>query len=168
MTTEKTPIEIANIVFSSPPAESKVYQLYCDDDDANVLDIFEIFMTIMMEGILIRCGGTITRDIFYAFDENTLNSLQPWLQSMGYKIHVDAIPYSNVKDYEQFYCQIALKEDPKWKLFFEMNEKRIDKNYHFIFGDKSPYSRNEELTLQNLFAIITKRDSVFKVSFSFV
>lgn len=169
--TEKLPVDIANIIFSQEPQQSKTYQLFCsennnDGNGSSVIDIFEIFLTIMIEGINVRCGGSISKEAFMACDENTILSLQPWLNSLGYRVNVSTIPKENKPDYETFYCQIALSADPVWKLYFEM--KQFLTNYQFILGDKSPFYLNQNCFLQNLYAVLIKNNVVYKISFDFI
>jgi hypothetical protein len=163
---EGLPSDISNIVFSQPPSPPKSYQLYYPDNDSNIIDIFEIFLTIMIEGINVRCGGTITKEIFDTFDENIIMSLQPWLNSLGYRVNVSVIPRENVPEYETFYCQIALNVDPVWKLYFEM--RNFSKNYQFIFGDKSPYHLDQLCSLQNLYTILIRKNITYKISFDYI
>lgn len=163
---KKLPYEVAEIVFRNPVSEPKSYQLYCESEaEHNIapLDIFEIFLTIMMEGIFIK--NNVNEELLKLFDENALFNLQPWLHSLGYHVNVDVIEKQNTVEYEQYYCKIILRDDPSWTQYFEMHNE-ITKRYHYIFGGNSPYFRGSSCTLKNLFAIFTLNSKIYKISFN--
>lgn len=160
----KLPSDIASIVFSEQPATPKSYQLYCESDTEqpmDTVDIFEIFLTILMEGIFIK--HQVTSDTLNMFDENAIICLRPWLLSLGYDVAVDKCGFDQVDVYDQYYCKIILRDDPSWVQYFEMHDK-ITKRYHFIFGGNSPHMRREKCTLSNMYAIIVS-NNVYKISF---
>lgn len=170
---EKTlPEDIAKLVFSEQPTEQKSYQLYCEADEENKsidsIDIFEIFMTILVEGIFIRCGGNVSKEILDSFDSNTVLSLNPWLHSLGYSVVVEEIPKENVPEYENYYCNIIFRKDPSWNGYFSLHPTEIKKDYHYIFGGNSPYIHSEKCTLNNLYAIHGKKNMIYKISFKYI
>lgn len=162
---EKYPYEIANLIFNDQPAEPKKFQLYCemeDGDRTTKIDIFEIFMTIMMEGLFIK--NNVTCETLKMFNEETILSLQPYLNSLGYQVDVDVINKDDVELYSKFYCRIIMKCDPSWETYFDMH-KELMKNYGFIFGANSPKIKGENCNLDNLFAIFSHKNLVYKISF---
>lgn len=164
---KKLPYDVAEIVFKNLPREPKIYQLCCESETENTnvpLDIFEIFLTIMMEGIYIK--NNITSETLKLFNETTITELRPWLYSLGYNVNVDVISNKDISAYEQYYCKVILREDPSWNQYFELHSNEITRNYHFIFGGKSPYMQGEKCTLNNLFAIFTLNSMVYKISFN--
>lgn len=166
------PEDIARRVFSESPVEQKSYQLYCDADEENKsidsIDIFEIFMTILVEGIFIRCGGDVTKEILNSFNSDTILSLNPWLHSLGYAVNVTEIPKENTSEYENYYCNIIFRKEPSWSGYFDLHANDIKKDYHYIFGGNSPYIHNEKCTLNNLYAIYGKKNMIYKISFKFI
>jgi hypothetical protein len=163
---EKCPYEIAEIIFREPPSEPNNFQLYCEmenDDVTTQLDIFEIFMTIVMEGMFIK--NNISRETLDFFNEQTILDLQPYFHSLGYHTNVEVIPIKNTEAYETFYCRIALRCDPSWEAYFDMHPE-ITQNYRFIFGGNSPKIQGEKCTFNNLFAIFSHKNLVYKISFN--
>ena len=160
------PYKIADLVFNQEPSPPKSVQLECATETGHSiepLDLFEIFMTIMMEGLFIKIPD-MNKEYLNNFNEGTLNGLSPWLQSLGYDVNVITIPKRAVEEYDNYYCKIILNCDPSWHSFFIL-QKIEDKKYHFIFGGKSPYIRKEKCELSNLFSVFVHNDDVFKISF---
>lgn len=163
------PCDVAKIVFSNAPEAPKSCQLYCESDTNEKLtpvDIFEIFLTILVEGMFIKFNP-ITKDTLKSFDENVILKLSPWLQSLGFDTTVDVLQKENVSDYDKHYCKIILRSDPSWEQYFETHEN-IVKDYHFIFGGDSPYIHNQKCGLDNMFAIIILNKKVYKIAFKYI
>jgi hypothetical protein len=163
---KKLPYDIAEIVFKEPPGEPKSYQLCCESETENTiapLDLFEIFLTIMMEGIFLK--NSITCETLKLFNEKIITDLRPWLHSLGYNVNIDTISNKETDVYRQYYCKVILRDDPSWNQYFELHDN-ITKNYHYIFGRDSPYFCGEKCTLDNLFAIFTLNGMVYKISFN--
>lgn len=168
-----SPEDIAEQVFRQPPPAEKTVQLYCESDAKNgkidTIDIFEIFLTILMEGILIRYAP-VTAETLKLFNEESLNNLRPWLRSMGFDIKVDTYPDkcndSIKKEYNKHYCKAILKCDPSWNTWFEI--KNITKNYHFILGNKSPCIKGRKCTMDNLYCIFINNNITYKIAFKFI
>jgi hypothetical protein len=166
---KKLPYDVAEIVFNNPPGEPSSYQLYCETDTGSKvapLDLFEIFLTIMMEGMFI-INKIITPDTLKLFDENTIILLRPWLHSLGYNVNIEAIPKQDTCRYDTYYCKVILRADPSWNQYFELHENELTRDYHCIFGGNSPYIKQGECSFDNLFAIFTLNNMVYKISFNF-
>lgn len=173
-----TPRQIANIIFSMSPDEPKSYNLRYETDETNetVTDdmqtvsvtIFEIFLTILMEGIFIK--NNITKETLKNFNSSIITYLQPWLHSLGYSVNVRELNKENVQQYNKYYCKIILKVDPDWETFFELHENLMDKNYHFIFGSNNDYILNKKtkINLNDLFAIFIHNNKVYKIMFNYI
>lgn len=169
-----SPSQVAERVFSQqyPPPEKSV-QLYCESDIANTnieyIDLFEIFLTILMEGIFIKCSPVNT-DTLKHFDANLLDRLRPWLKSMGFDINVSEYPpicdELTKKEHNKYYCRVALKCDPTWETYFEM--RNITNNYHFIFGGNSPNFKKKKCTFDNLYCIFEVNHIIYKIQFKFI
>lgn len=169
---KKLPEDIAKIVFSDQPAEPKSYQLYCQTDEDNkvidALDLFEIFMTIMIEGIFVRCDGNVSREILNTINDNTISSLNPWLHSLGFNVNVSIIPKENVSEYENYYCKVVFRNDPEWTGWFDIHSDNIKKDYHYILGQSSPYISGDKCTLNNMYAIHKWKSTIYKISFNYI
>lgn len=169
----QSPEDIAEQVFTQPPQPEKTVQLYCEsaikDGKIDAIDIFEIFLTMLMEGILIRYSPVTAETLKY-FNEESLDKLRPWLRSMGFDIKVETYPVkcddSVKKEFNKQYCKAILKCDPSWNAWFEM--KNIEKNYHFILGNKSPIIKGKKGTMDNLYCIFINNNITYKIAFKFI
>jgi len=166
--TKHLPHEIANIIFNTTPQEPKTIQMFNESpngDSVEYIDLFEIFLTIMTEGIFIK-NNPVTAEKLKMFNETVITSLRPWLLSLGYNIVVDVIPRQKVEEYEKYYCKVIIKADPLWNQYFEILHPEITAEYHYVFGGKSPYVLGTKCTLQNMFAIFDINNVVYKISFN--
>jgi hypothetical protein len=162
---KKLPVDIAEIIFTNPPSDKKNYQLYCESDigdTINSIDLFEIFLTITMEGIFLK--NTVDSNSIKLFNDTTITTLQPWLESLGFQVNVTSYDRLDTEPYDKYYCKIILRCDPAWSQYFELHDD-ITCDYHFIFGGNSPYIRGKTCTLDNLFAIFTNGCNVYKINF---
>ena len=158
--------DIAKIVFSNPPNNEKSYQLICESETSEqleVLDIFEIFLNILVEGIFIK--NTINTDTIKHFNIDVILSLRPWLRSLGFDVDVLELPIQKTDMYRDYYCKVILRADPSWEQYFDMHENLNGKTYNFIFGGDSPYIRKQSCSLENLFAIFVFGSNVYKITF---
>lgn len=165
--TEKLPNEIAKLVFNLDPSPPKTYDLQCQEIESQtqIIDVFEIFLTILMEGIFMKYP--ITKESIKTFSPDVILNLQPWLNSMGYNANVSVVDTKETESYKEYYCKVILREDPAWNTYFELHDNIIE-DYHFIFGGDSPYFTNQDCTLDNMFAIFVFQNRVLKVSFSLI
>lgn len=163
------PSEIAETVFNQDVQPPKTFQLFCqssENEDITPVDVFEIFLTILMEGIFIK-NNPVTEEKFKLFNENIILSLQPYLNSLGYKVCIEETDRNNEK-LKKHYCRIVLKCDSTWAPYFEITHKNLEKEYHFILGGSSPYICGELCTLNTLFSIFEINHKVYKISFSYI
>lgn len=156
--------EIAKNIFSCPPEEPKKFQLYVEGEvtPANVVDIFEVFVTILMEGIDVVTEG-IDYEKVKTFNFGFLDWLNCWTKSLGFATIVEQVPKHHVENYANYYCSIVLACMPQWKQYFDM--KHITKKYHFILNGNNPFVEEHKIQLNELFAIFTIGEDVFKISF---
>jgi hypothetical protein len=115
-----TPEQIAHTIFTKPPAESCSSLLNFVDTGLSVSDLFEVLLTIAMEGIDILSGGIDTVDVS-EFTNDTMLALNPWLNSIAVKIHIE----ERDMDKNDHYCKIVLKNGD-YSTWFEM--KQINKS----------------------------------------
>jgi len=160
--------ELARIIFSSAPNPPKSQQVLIQQVIENsvnpVIDIFEIFLTILMEGIMVLFNPSWEN--MDKFNEDSLLNLKPWLWSLGFNIKVQKLSKINDQDmFKNYYCKTILKCDPTWKTYF--NIKHIDTPYTFLLGSESPYIKKTKLDLDTLFAIFIYNDDVYKICFSY-
>jgi hypothetical protein len=161
---EVIPEKIADIVFNLEPDNNTKFQIYCHNDlndNFGLVNIFEVMTTIFVEGMFKKIKNP------YDINEETILSLNPWLNMLGFKICVEKFNKDDKNKVSDFYSWIILKDDPTWKQYFELSN--IDKKYSYILGGESPYKFNKECTLKNLFAKFSfNNQEIYKISFKFV
>ena len=150
------PKQIASKLFSENPDEKLSKQLLLDTVE-NVTDIYEILVTILMEGIDIVTGGVenINMDVL---NSTHLLELNPWFQSIGFTITIDVV---NKNDYidNKHYCKVILR-DHGYKPLFEL--KNIVEKYHFLGNPE--YSECEDM--KDVYSIFIRNNDVFKIYFN--
>jgi len=120
--------EVAEMIFKNPPVEPGSCSLLVDEINTDdVQYTFELILTIYMEGIMILYNNLEGIDLTMIKEEHLMKP-DKWFESLGIKIMV-----YNVAD-EDYYCKVALKADPKYKIMFAI--KNINKEYHFLFNSK--------------------------------
>lgn len=127
-----SPEKVAQIIFAGEPMKPNSHMIlaYHDTNDSSYL--FEIMITIFMEGMDILSGGLDKVDLTN-FNQDYILGLSPWFNSLGFKIHVFVFDKQDIDKYEDYYCKIILNNNDYGK-FFEM--KNIHKSYHFLCNQK--------------------------------
>ena len=162
---ELSPKDIASKLFNDEPKEQCHYGFFSSELNNsmnNSMDnsmIFEILITIMMEGLKIITNNFDNLDIDTDIEEQLLK-LEPWFRSFGF--HFDVI-IDDLELYDDYYCNIILNNS-KYKSFFLF--KNIEENYHFLLnGDKLEENRMKT-SLNELNALTISNNRRFIVSFS--
>lgn len=162
------PKELAEYLFTRDAQPEKSIQVLCLDEKDHTLEpifLFEIFLNILTEGILIK-HAPITREKYMTFDESVIKNLSPWLRSVGFDTIVEKYPrYDETmkKHFNKYYNQIILKCDPEWEIVFDIND--IQSEYHYVLGGKSPFQKGKNCNLENTFAIMSVGNTVYKIAF---
>lgn len=161
--------DLATIIFTSPanPPNSQqvLIQQVIEYETNQIIDVFEIFLTLLVEGLMIIHQNP-TWNTVKLFNEEVLLNLNPWLKSLGFVVHVQTLDRKNDRDqYNNYYCKVLLNCDPEWSMYFKM--KNIVLPYTFIFGANSPYITHTPINLTTLFAIFICDDNVYKITFSY-
>jgi hypothetical protein len=147
-------------------AENKV-QPQCSiqvqlEECESIIDIFEYALTLFME--LICTYTTDLKDIDTSLiNTQLLESFAPYMKSVGIILHLEEL--KDPDDYIQYYCRIALRATEE-NLFIL---KKINKNYHFIFGPMITTHRMvlDKWELTKFYAIYKlKNQNVVRISFS--
>ena len=149
-------VDIATAIFNTEPKNKKELSILFDMDDNNCptkLDLFEIFLSILVEGMIIKYSP-ITMDKMKTITEESILYLQPWMESIGFHVKVERIEDKEM--ISENYCKIIFQCDPEWTNYFEII--KYDYPYRFIFGDKSPYMKGKQCTFENMYAIFPIKD----------
>jgi hypothetical protein len=173
---ERLPKDIATIIFNNPPEGDKSHQMICEsltEESLNTNDLFEIFLTIMMEGLFIK-NPNINSDTLKMFNEKILCDLNPWLRSIGFSTIIEIVPYSEKKLFDNYYCKVILQCDPAWSAYFDAKELTVP--YHFVLNSNCSMFhiiecknlQNKTFNLRDLFAIFIFNNNVYKIFFNFI
>jgi len=126
------PIEIANEIFSKEPGNECSIQLY---DVGDIYMLFEILMTILMEGIE---KMNYLNEIDNINDEKLivfLVKINNWFNSFGFTIDIN----KNKTKKENYYCKIITRNGSYGQLFIIKN---IEKNYSFLLNQNHVKKNN--------------------------
>ena len=158
-----SPEKLAGTLFQKEPGVPNSCQLrFTQDDDLDASYIFEILVTVLMEGLDIFSGGLDKVDLKDFSSEQVLN-LNQWFRSIGYNITVKEYPIADREKYEEYYCKIVTRTSADEMLF---QIRGINKNYTFnLNGDFLEANRSKEL--KNLFGLLKTNDKAYTVSFDF-
>ena len=162
-----TPDQIAEALFSQDPKDPNSFQILARPDTNNTGDmtyIFEILVTIMLEGLECLSGGDLNNFDMDDFSEDYIETLGPWFNSICFNIKVDVFDQSNMYKCKKYYCKSIIKNEQTAQIFQQNN---VGKNYHFLLnGQYEEYNKN--LTeLSELYTIFINKDKIYKISFDF-
>ena len=158
-----TPEDIARTIFSKDASPPQSVSLIGDSDHGDVIYIFEILLTILMEGF------NILLDIQHAdlsgFNSETIEVLNPWIESLGFTMNVREYDFDNKTAYGKYYCRIRLNRG-NYVQFFRI--KNISKSYHFCISGTNYEDNNRIETLKDLYAIFKNENKIYAISFDFL
>jgi plasmid maintenance system killer protein len=160
-----SPEKIAKIIFAEEPKDPLTRRLKLDDNKYNVIYIFEILITILMEGFQIITNNFESVD-FNEFTKNSITYFEPWFNSLGFKLC--AFEYDKDIDadfYDKYYCKAIIKNKLTETLFIIKN---ITKSYHFFINGDNLLENKKHKDLDKLYAIFINNDKVYKIYFDFM
>lgn len=118
--------ELASVIFNNPPLEPNSCSLLNDNDDTDPSYVFEMLITIYMEGMMVIYND-LENVNFDMINKEHLESIKPWLLSFGINLTIK-------EDYDDdYYCKIIINGDPKYKYYFTIHNTN---KYHFFFNNK--------------------------------
>lgn len=162
-----TPDQIAEALFSQDPKDPNSFQILARPDTNNTGDmtyIFEILVTIMLEGLECLSGGDLNNFDMDDFSEDYIETLGPWFNSICFDIKVDVFDESKMYKCKKYYCKSIIKNEQTAQIFQQNN---VDKNYHFLLN-RQYEEYNKNLTeLRDLYTIFINKDKIYKISFDF-
>lgn len=158
---DNTPEQIAQQIFCAEPVDPCTITIL-GDQMHDLTYIFEILITIFMEGFEILTGGLNQTDMSN-FSVDHIVGLDPWFNSLGFKIYSQVFNEKEDKDlYKDYYCKIMIKTKLN-ETFFIM--KNVQKNYHFLLN--GPYLEKNRATkeLKDLKGVFIHDNKAFTVYF---
>lgn len=127
------------------------------------IDIFQYFLRIFLECILCDTNDFKNIDL-KIIDKKLLDQYKPHMNVLGCILQMEEVEKENIEKYNTYYCRIALKKVEENYFII----KNISSSYHFFFRSSYTEEQENELKLQDLYAIFnTKNNTVIKISFSF-
>lgn len=158
---ELTPEQIAERLFTQEPKNKVSYMPYMTDEESDPLEyIFEILITICLEGLEIRNGGNLSQVNLDLVSAQVIESLNPWFRSMKIKIKCDEFEYNeeNKSKYGNNYCNIYIR-DRLYEEWFKI--RKINGNYRFTLnGNYLPQDN-----LRDIYAKYIYKNKIFIISF---
>lgn len=159
-----TPEAIAEALFYQEPKDALTCRLVASENEVDSVYLFELLITILMEGIDIRMDDLSNVDLSGLSIEH-ITGLNPWFYSLGFSVHVDLLDKNDdVGEYEEYYCKVMVKTKLNEVIFEHHN---IDKNYHFFINGTYLNENQNKNDLRELYAVFINNDDVFKISFDF-
>lgn len=156
------PLMIATKLFSKEPSKASSYCIIADDENADAAFIFEIILTIFMEGVMILYDNLTGIDL-KNFTAEHLTALNPWLNSICFNLTIDTCERKDKDLYLDYYCKVILKCDPEWSNWFE--HKNLNNSYYFLLNHIYQQGCNKK-NVNELYAVFINDTTVFKLQFS--
>jgi hypothetical protein len=158
-----TPEEVAMTIFNSNPKSPCSYQIIAEQQQSDITYIFEILITILMEGFLILTGDIYDLDFNNLTDEH-ISSLNPWFKSLGFRVKSSIYTMDEKELCDKYYCNILIK-NKQTDVIFEA--KKIYKPYHFMLNGYCLKEYKDQLELNKFYAVIKSSNIIHKISFDF-
>lgn len=157
--------EIAQALFSKEPKEPCSCMILAYEDGDDILYVFEVLVTLLMEALDLYFGGLNNADL-NEFSLDHLLELSPWFESVGFKLFADEYGKEDVENYNDYYCKIKVRTKLH-DTFFVM--KNIDKNYHFLLNGDKLELNNQKTTVADVYAVfVNDNNKVYKIRFDFI
>ncbi len=160
---EFSPEKVAHTIFSTDPKAPCSNQMLAYEEGADVTFIFEILITILMEGFDKFTNGFDDLDM-KKFSSEHIYALDPWIKSLGFKINIETCDKVNKDKYQTYYCKIIIRTKLHETLFIMKN---IHKKYHFFLN--GPYieenKKKDKLTDLKAVFINDDTDVVYIINF---
>jgi len=151
---ECDPSEMATILFHNNDDQ---YGMIGEIDDFIICDLFEILLTILLEGFQ-KIG---IKDLSN-MDESTIESLNPYMQKIGFQYRVSQCDKYDKSEYEEYYCRILLRNESN-EHFFQM--KGLTNMYHFILNGTYLESNKSKQHIDQLYSIFEVDNYVYTIKF---
>ncbi len=156
-----SPEQIAQELFTNNPKNPCTHQILALQNNADLTYIFEILLTVLMEGIDVLINGFENLNL-NEFNHDHILIMQPWFWSLGFKINLKMHYVADQSNYEGFYCRIVVKAPQTEHIFTERN---LVKGYHFFINPTSYQDNCAKTQLNDLKAVFTNGDTVYEISF---
>ncbi len=160
-----SPEMIAHSIFTKNPKDPCTYQILAYQDGSDITYIFEILITILLEGLNILTYSLKDVDLSEFSSEHIL-ILNPWFKSLGFNIRVTEFPQNEKDLYEEYYCKIVVNNKVNENLFIARGIE--DKSYHFFLNGTFLNANKQKTNLKDIFGVFLADDTAYCISFDFL
>lgn len=158
-----SPEELAEIIFNAEPKPVQSIGLFTDQSNSNLQDLFEMLVTVLMEGLETIVGDLSTADLSKLTTEH-LEALNPWIQSLGFTLHSEQYNFqTDQEQYKDYYCKTLVKDELYANYF---NFKNLEKNYHFQLNGSVLEKIEEKNSIEEFHTALILDKIVFKIWFT--
>jgi hypothetical protein len=161
--TDRTPEEIAEIIFTHEPKSQNSHQILALQQGADLTYVFEILLQILLNGMEVLTNGIDTIDLTH-FTIDHIKCLNPWFRSLGFNIIVTHYNLCDQDEYKEYYCKIILKNFGTAPMFIA---KGIEKNFHFLLNGLYYELNKNKTNLEDLYAVLKNNQDIYKIYFNF-
>jgi hypothetical protein len=159
-----SPEMIAQSIFTQDPKSPCSHQILAHSEGSDLTYVFEILITILLEGLNILTGDIREADLSI-FNSNHIMSLLPWFQSVGFDVKVSEHEIFDKESYKEYYCRTRINNDSN-KTFFIMKDME-EKPYHFLINGQF-YEKNKGKTnLADIYGVFDANSKIYAISFDF-
>jgi len=159
-----SPEMIAHEIFTKDPKDPCSHQILAYQDGADLTYIYEILITILVEGLNILTGGLREADLS-DFTKSHITALNPWFQSLGFNINVEAYDETDKENYKEYYCRTLINNKLHETLFLMKNMP--NKTYHFFLNGSFLDQNKSKTELKDIYGIFAANGFVYRISFEF-
>ena len=153
-------VEIAEQLFKNNLTNIKLIT----DDTLTSLQLFEILITICLEGFDM-ISDDMTKFDYTQFEISYLTALNKWLNNIDFNINIDSFITSDKQLYNNFYCRIVINTPQNAHLFTE--RKIQHEKYHLFINPNTYHEYNKhEKQLEEFYAVFTCNNMTYKIYFN--
>lgn len=159
-----SPEMIAHEIFTKDAKAPCTHQILAYQEGSDMTYIYEILITILLEGLEIMTGGLKEIDLS-GFNSSYITVLNPWFRSIGFNINVDTFESSDKESYNGYYCRAVINDKLNETFFIMKNLEH--KPYHFLLNGPNLQINKSKEYLKDIYGIFSTDDTVYKISFDF-
>jgi hypothetical protein len=161
-----TPEQIAEALFSQYPKDPNSFQILArpDSNTDDMTYIFEILVTILLEGLNYMTTNGLDNIEIDDFSEDYIEALKPWFNSICFNLSVEVYDEDRMYKCKKYYCKTVVKNKENMQYFHDNN---IKKNYHFLLNAKYDEYNKSVKDLKDLYVVFVNNGKVYKISFDF-
>ena len=159
-----SPEMIAHTIFIKDACSPCSHQILAYQEGTDMTYIYEILITILLEGLDIFTGGLKDTNLT-DFDKTHITVLNPWFKSLGFNMNVHTLDISDKDSYKDYYCRTVINDKLNESLFIMKSMEH--KSYHFFLNGQSLQQNKDKFYLKDIFGIFNNGDTTYRISFDF-